>query len=242
MKRCLEKIRNDTDMYERNNIIEQMKKNELFSNLSNEQISNIISKVKYTVKTYDKDEIIAVEDEECDSLGLVLNGIVEIQRIYASGKYIVLKRMASGEVFGEAIIFSKINNYPATIIAMSKASVAFIKKEEILKLFVIDDIILKNFISLLSDKIFVLNNKIKNISFKTVKQKVVNYILDQMNQQKSDKIVLKSSKEQISSYIGIPRPSLSRELMKLRDEGIIDFDKNTITVCDVEALEEELID
>ena len=125
---------------------------------------------------------------------------------------------------------------------MNKASVAFIKKEDILKLFAVEDTILKNFISLLSDKIFVLNSKIKNISFKTVKQKVVNFILEQVNQQKNSKIVLKSSKEQISSYIGIPRPSLSRELMKLRDEGIIDFDKNTITVCDMEALEEELID
>ena len=37
-------------MYERNNMIEQLKKNELFSHLSNEQISDIISKVKYVLK------------------------------------------------------------------------------------------------------------------------------------------------------------------------------------------------
>ena len=37
--------------------------------------------------------------------------------------------------------------------------------------------------------------------------------------------VLKANKEQISALIGIPRPSLSRELMKLRDEGIIDFNQ-----------------
>lgn len=230
-------------MYENSNIIEQLKKNEFFNCLSNDQISNIISKVKYTVKTYEKDAVIAGEDEECNSLGLVLDGQVEIQRIYISGKHIVLKRMTAGEVFGEAIIFSKRNNYPATIISMTKSSIAFIKKEDIIQLCLLEEAILKNFITLLSDKIFILNNKIKNISFKTVKQKVINYILEQMHEQKSSsKIVLKANKEQISSLIGIPRPSLSRELMKLRDEGIIDFDKNTITICDVDALEEELID
>lgn len=229
-------------MYDRNKIIEQLEKNDFFSCLNSEQISRIISKVKYTVKTYEKDAVIAMEDEECNSLGLILDGQVEVQRIYSSGKHIVLKRMTAGEVFGEAIIFSKINKYPATIISMSKSNVAFIKKEDIIQLCILEESILKNFITLLSDKIFILNNKIKNISFKTVKQKVINYILEQMHEQKSSTIVLKANKEQISSLIGIPRPSLSRELMKLRDEEIIDFDKNTITICNIDALEEELID
>lgn len=229
-------------MYDRNKIIEQLEKNDFFSYLNSEQISSIISKVKYTVKTYEKDAVIAMEDEECNSLGLILDGQVEVQRIYLSGKHIVLKRMTTGEVFGEAIIFSKINKYPATIISISKSNVAFIKKEDIIQLCILEESILKNFITLLSDKIFILNNKIKNISFKTVKQKVINYILEQMHEQKSSTIVLKANKEQISSLIGIPRPSLSRELMKLRDEGIIDFDKNTITICNIDALEEELID
>ena len=229
-------------MYDRNKIIELLEKNDFFSCLNSEQISSIISKVKYTVKTYEKDSVIAMEDEECNSLGLILDGQVEVQRIYLSGKHIVLKRMTAGEVFGEAIIFSKINKYPATIISISKSNVAFIKKEDIIQLCILEESILKNFITLLSDKIFILNNKIKNISFKTVKQKVINYILEQMHEQKSSTIVLKANKEQISALIGIPRPSLSRELMKLRDEGIIDFDKNTITICNIDALEEELID
>ena len=229
-------------MYDRNKIVELLEKNDFFSCLNSEQISSIISKVKYTVKTYEKDAVIAMEDEECNSLGLILDGQVEVQRIYSSGKHIVLKRMTAGEVFGEAIIFSKINKYPATIISMSKSNVAFIKKEDIIQLCILEESILKNFISLLSDKIFILNNKIKNISFKTVKQKVINYILEQMHEQKSSTIVLKANKEQISALIGIPRPSLSRELMKLRDEEIIDFDKNTITICNIDALEEELID
>ena len=48
------------------------------------------------------------------------------------------------------------------------------------------------------------------------------------------------NKEEIANFIGIPRPSLSRELIKLRKEKIIDFDRNNITILDIDKLEEIL--
>lgn len=96
--------------------------------------------------------------------------------------------------------------------------------------------------SLLSNKILMLNRKIKSISLKSVKHKVINFILEQRKVQKSDTIKLKINKEQIASMLGIPRPSLSRELMNLRDMEYIEFDRNTIIILKVEELEEELFD
>ena len=87
-----------------------------------------------------------------------------------------------------------------------------------------------------------LNNKIKSISLKNVRQKVVDYILQEYIVQKQLVISLKMNKEEIANFIGIPRPSLSRELSKLRNEEIIKFDRNTITILDIEKLEEILFD
>lgn len=116
------------------------------------------------------------------------------------------------------------------------------KKEDIIKLCLNEEIILKNFITLLSNKIFILNRKIKTISFKTIRQKVVNFILEQSKSQNNKTVILKISKEQIASLLGIPRPSLSRELMKLRDDGLIEFDRNKISIINIERLEEELLE
>ncbi|WP_341465779.1 helix-turn-helix domain-containing protein [Clostridium saccharobutylicum] len=66
--------------------------------------------------------------------------------------------------------------------------------------------------------------------------------MEQRKVQKSDTIKLKINKEQIASMLGIPRPSLSRELMNLRDMEYIEFDRNTIIILKVEELEEELFD
>jgi CRP-like cAMP-binding protein len=60
--------------------------------------------------------------------------------------------------------------------------------------------------------------------------------------QKSLIIKLKDSKESIAAYLGMPRPSLSRELIKLRDDNLIAFDRNTITILNIDDLEEELFE
>lgn len=223
-------------------IIEKIKNNDFFKNMQYEKVVEIISKLRQVSKKYSKGQIVASEGDECSSLGLVINGKIEIQRIYSSGKCLVLKQMEAGEVFGEAIIFSKKNEYPATIIASTECEISYIKKEDIIKLCLNEEAVLKNFIMLLSDKIFVLNRKIKTISFKSVRQKVVNFILEQTKEQKNTVIKLKLSKEQIASLLGIPRPSFSRELMKLRDDRLIEFDRNIIKVIDLESLEEELLE
>ena len=42
--------------------------------------------------------------------------------------------------------------------------------------------------------------------------------------------------------LGVPRPSFSRELINLRDMGLIDFDRKTIKILDIDSLEEILLD
>lgn len=223
-------------------IISKLEGNEFFKDISTEEIKNLIDNTAYSIKYYKKGEIIANEEDECSSLGFVLDGVVEIQRIYLSGKQIVLKRLSNGDVFGEALVFSKKSNYPSTVIAFSECCILYINRADILKLCTRDERVLGNFMSALSNKIFMLNSKIKTIAFKSIKHKVINYILEQVKRQKGDTIKLKESKEEIASSLGIPRPSLSRELMNLRDLEYIEFDRNIIKVLKVEELEAELFD
>ena len=223
-------------------IIDKLHGNEFFSNLNNEEIEKLILNITYSVKTYRKGEIIANEEEDCNSLGFVLDGTIEIQRIYLSGKQITLKRLTNGDVFGEALIFSEKSKYPSTVISFSESSILYISKADILKLCTMDEKVLGNFMSSLSNKIFILNSKIKSIAFKSIKHKVINFILEQAKNQKSEIITLQESKEEIASSLGIPRPSLSRELMNLRDLNYIEFDRNVIKILKIEELEEELFD
>jgi len=223
-------------------IISKLEGNEFFQDLSYDEIKQSISIIGCSLKSYNKGEIIANEEDDCNSLGFVLDGAIEIQRIYLSGKQIILKRLSHGDVFGEALIFSKKSKYPSTVVAFSDCNILYISKADILKLCTIDERVLGNFMSALSNKILMLNSKIKSIAFKSIKHKVINFILEQAKMQKSETIKLKESKEEIAAALGIPRPSLSRELMNLRDLNYIEFDRNVIKIINIEELEEELFD
>lgn len=223
-------------------IVKALEGNELFRNMNDTMIKEIISKITYHEREYHRGEVIAHEEDECSSLGLIIDGHIEIIRLYSSGKSITIQKLGVGDVFGEALVFSSHSNYPATIEAIEKTTIIFINKDDFLRLCLEEEILLENFMTLLSDKVFMLNGKIKSISFKSLKQRVVNYLIQKSRAQKSLTIKLKDSKESIASYLGMPRPSLSRELIKLRDDNLISFDRNTITIFNIEDLEEELFD
>lgn len=221
-------------------IIKKLEMNELFNNVDKTNILKIINNLKYSIISYKKGEVIFQEEDRCTSIGLIINGTINIERIYPNGKSIVMSKFKDGDVFGEALLFSKVNKYPATVIALSDCRVLYLTKNEIVKLFSMENRIMENFMMLLSEKIIILNNKIRSIALKSVRQKVVDYILCEYMNEKNKEIILKYSKEEIASDIGIPRPSLSRELIRLRDEGLINFSRNKITILNIEELEDIL--
>lgn len=223
-------------------IIEALTLNFLFKEIEKEDLEHIVEDLVYRRFKYKKGEIIAHEGEPCATLGVILSGELEIQRLYSSGKNIVLARFSKGDVFGEAILFASESAYPATVSAITDCEILYISKEEILKVFSKNEVALRNFLSLLSNKIMILNSKIKNISFKSIRQKVINYILIKSKDGSISHVTLKENKETIAAGLGIPRPSLSRELINLRELGYIAFDRNTIDILDLEALEAEMME
>lgn len=218
---------------------ENLRKNAIFNKLTEEEAAALLKQYNFKVVTFEKETIIAHEDDKCNSIGLIISGKLEVSRLYSCGKEIVISTLSSGDVFGEAIVFSTMKKYPATLKAVEKCELLFITKDELMNLFSANGRILEGFLEVLSTKVLMMNKRIKNISFKSLRHKVVNYILENRNLN-DNKVFLSESKEKLAAVLGIPRPSLSRELMALRDMGYIDFDRKMITIIDEEALEEEM--
>ncbi|MDP4147098.1 MAG: Crp/Fnr family transcriptional regulator [Bacillota bacterium] len=223
-------------------VLNVLKLSSIFRNFSDEDISKLLPEISYRIVEYHKDDAVAIEGDKCQSIGIILQGKVEIQKLFASGKTVTIAALKPSDTFAEAIIFSDVSKYPATIVSSENTRIIFISKNDIISLCTINPKILTNFIGLLSNKILMLNKKIKNLSYQTIRQRVSSYILEEHQKQKKLTIVLPLSRQQMSEYLGIPRPSLSRELAHMKDEGLIDFNKNTVKILDIEALEFTLID
>ncbi|GAA0181641.1 Crp/Fnr family transcriptional regulator [Clostridium sediminicola] len=223
------------------NFIEALTKCSLFEEFQNEELEGIISGLNYKIEQYNKNQYIAMEGDPIGGIGIVINGSVEVQKCFPSGKTVAINRLHEGGVFGEVIIFSSKHVYPSAVVSTTDSKVLFISKTDIIKLCKEHDEFLSEFMSTLSNKILILSNKLKNLSYETIRGKIVSFLLEEYEVHQNPVIELRISKKELAEHFGITRPSLSRELIKMREEGYIAFDKNTITINSIDDLEDLLI-
>jgi len=102
--------------------------------------------------------------------------------------------------------------------------------------------VLKWFLQSASDKTLILMGKIKTLALKTIRQCIIEFLLYEYHVQKSTTIKLDMTKKELAEKIGVQRPSLSRELNKMRKDGLIIYDSKQITITDVDLLNKLHID
>ena len=207
----------------------------MFYDMKPEEILNFFKDIDYTIKTFSAKEIISLEGDECKYIGIILKGTLDIKRML-SNKVVKMTSVGPGHLFGEVIVFSDVNKYPATVISSSKSEILFISKENFIKFCYTHADFLEMFLKDLSNKILILNKSIERLSYNSIRQKISNYILDEYQKQGSRFINISMTKQKLAETLGVPRPSLSRELINMKELNIIDYSKDTIKILDLEAL------
>ena len=219
-----------------NVLSDNLKRCILFKELNSEDLSNFLNMSNYTTKKYPKGNMVVIEDSKCEELGILLEGLLEVQTHYPSGKLLTLARLKPAEIFGEAVLFSKMNKFPVTIGAIKDSKIMFIKKENLISYLINCHKFMENFLELLSNKLLILNKKVKMLSLESIRKKIGNFLMEEYKKQGSNIIKVSFSRKEMAEHMGIQRPSLSRELIKMRKEGIIEFDKKVIIIKDIKAL------
>lgn len=219
-----------------NVLSDNLKRCILFKDIKYEDLSNFLNMSNYTIKKYPKGNMVVIEGGNFEELGILLEGLLEVQTLYPSGKLLTFAQLKPVETFGEAIIFSKMNKFPATIVAIKDSKIMFINKEDLISCLTNCHKFMENFLKLLSNKLLMLNKKVKMLSLESIRKKIGNFLREEYKKQGSNIIKVSLSRKEIAEHMGIQRPSLSRELIKMRKEGIIEFDKKVIIIKDMRAL------
>ncbi|MDK2806726.1 MAG: hypothetical protein PWP67_2034 [Clostridium butyricum] len=216
--------------------INMIKNIELFSKLNHETLTQILHSSKSKIQHYERDQIIHFNDEICYAIDIILDGKVVAQHIDKDGNVLIINTFIQKDTIGSNLIFSDCNVYPMTIAAASKCTILHIKKELILELFHTNEDFLINFLKNISYNAVILADRIKTISTKSIRQKIIDYLRSEYLKQGSLIIQIDTTKKELAERLGIQRTSLSRELNKMRKSGLLDFTKRTITVKDLNLL------
>jgi len=219
-----------------NVLSDNLKRCILFKDIKYEDLSNFLNMSNYTIKKYPEGNVVVTEGSKCEELGILLEGLLEVQTFYSSGKLLTFSQLRPVEIFGEAILFSKMNKFPATIGAIKDSKIMFIKKEDLISCLTNCHKFMENFLELLSNKLLILNKKVKMLSLESIRKKIENFLMEEYKKQGSNIIKVSLSRKEMAEHMGIQRPSLSRELIKMREAGIIDFNREVIIIKDMAAL------
>lgn len=212
----------------------------LFKSFTKENLIELFSRIPYKISSYSKGDIIFSEGDECKTLNILLEGKIEIQNIDPMGKVLSIAEFSKGEIFGEMLIFSDRNTYPINVLSKSTAVVLHMHKDAVVSLCQSNSGFLYEYLRIISNKAMLLNMKLGQVTLKTIRQKICQYILSEHARQKSSSIKLTITKKEWADKLGVQRPSLSRELIKLKEDGFIDYNKNVINIVDLEGIKDIL--
>ena len=214
----------------------------LFNKLGENELRGYLHNAKVIVHSYKKNDFIALSGDPMDGIGVILEGSALLTRENIMGQRVIMANLEQSDIFGEALLFSKQPLWPATIKATKATKIMFIPLETFIE--TLPDChqcqtkILSNLLEDLSEKALLLTKKVHYLTLKGMREKIYAYLTDIYTMQHSEKLVLPHNREQMAEALNVSRTALSRELGRLRDEGIIEINGRHVTLLDPQQIVE----
>jgi len=209
----------------------------IFQGLSPEELETLFSRCHCFTKTFEVGELAAFSGEPVNFLIIVLEGSVKGEMVDFSGKIIKIDDIKAPYPLASAFIFGKQNKFPVNVMANEKTKLLYIPKFDFLKMLQNDIRIMQNFLNAVSGHTQILANKLKFLSFKTIKGKIAQYILSLAGTGK-DVVELPLTQNDLAEQFGVARPSLARALGEMAEEGMISVDRKVVRILDRKRLRE----
>lgn len=220
--------------------IDILLKVQLFKSIEKEELEHILMCLGPIVKKYDKGELITMEGDPFEGLGIILEGKVNITKSNEAGERIIMAQMSKAGLFGEMIAFSSRKVWPATVIAMSKCKIMTVSPESIInhcqKMCVGHKQLMINMLEIVSNKALGLNRKVNYLSIKSMRGKISKFLMEEYSKTNKLMFEIDYNRNELAEFLHVSRPSMSRELSRMKDEGIIDYHQSTFKVLDLEKL------
>jgi len=209
--------------------------------MSEEEIIALLECLKPKVARFEKNETINSAGDTFEGVGVVLEGQAAVVKENASGNRVIIAVLKQGDIFGEMAAFSGNGKWPATVIAQTDCSIMYVPPDKILgqceKTCTSHRTLIMNMLRILSDKALTLGRKLEYLTMKSVRGKIAKYLIECYKKTGHATLFLPLNRNELADFLNITRPSLSRELCIMRDEGLIDFHRSSVRLKNIKELE-----
>ncbi len=214
----------------------------IFRNMTSEELEAMTEASKTRELTYRKEDIILHAGDTVREIGIVQDGCVRIENIDLWGNRSILSSIPCGHVFAETYAISR-EPMMVDAVAATDCRILFLDADVLLDQRNVHESwylkLLRNMVQISTQKNLVLSSRIFCTSAKTIRSRLFTYFSMLSVRSGSRTIQVPFDRQQMADYLNVERTALSKELGKMRDEGLIDFHKNTFHLHSLPDFPEE---
>ena len=210
------------------NYISTLQRTQLFSGVGDNEISAMLGCLQAQVLTFQKGEYVFREGEHIDKITVLVDGKLLIQKDDFWGNRSIIHVIQVGEMFGEAYVAPESGAILNDVIAEEDSTVIFFAIKS--KPNIPSRSVIQNLFFAISEKNRKLVQKIGHISKRSTRAKLLSYLSEEAKRQNSNCFTIPFNRQQLADFLSVDRSAMSNELCKMRDEGLLQFDKSKFTL------------
>ena len=206
-----------------------LKENIIFNGMTPDEIDQALNELCAIEKAYKKNSLILCAGDITDSLGLVLSGSVTIESNDMWGNRTILSNVGEGGFFAET--YALLENEPllVDVRANENCRILFFKVGSLKKLKSNMNLwsfkLISNLLMISANKNLHLSGRSFHTSPKTIRGRVMAYLSSRSLKKESKEFDIPFDRQQLADYLNLERSALSKELGKMKKDGLIDVRK-----------------
>ena len=202
----------------------------LFQDIEPDERVRMLGCTGYHFGTFSKGDIIHFENENINHVGIVISGAVDMIKEDIWGNRTMLVRIRENEVFGETFACGTDNLSIVTFQVSEDAHILFMPFGRMMcrcsNACPSHQRLIENMVRVIADKNRDLMRKVEAVSKRSIREKLLSYLSIQAQTQGTRYFEIPLGRIELAEYLCVDRSALTRELVKMRQEGIIDYDRN----------------
>lgn len=206
----------------------------LFAGVGEEEVVSMLHCLQTRMRRVSKGEYVFRQGEHLDCIAVLVEGDLHVQRDDYWGNRTILGQVAVGEMFGEAYVSPDSGPLLNDVVAVQDSTVLLFDVRRILTVCSsacrFHAMVVQNLFFAISEKNRQLVQKLDHMGKRTTREKLLSYLSEEADKQGGSSFVIPFNRQQLADYLSVDRSAMSNELGKMRDEGLIRFEKNRFTL------------
>lgn len=202
----------------------------LFEGIRPEDRLGMLGCIGYHVAHYAKGDIIVLEGDHLKHIGIILSGCVDMVKEDLWGSKTMLLRLRRDEIFGETFACGNDSTALVTFLVSEDAEILFLPFNRVMHSCTMacefHHKLIENMVRVIANKNRDLMRKVEIVTKRTIREKILAYLSIQTQLHESRYFEIPLGRLELAEYLCVDRSALTRELAKMRDDGLIDYDKN----------------